>query len=343
MRKLTILAAVGAALIFSAMALAASSPAVTTGAVTGLSETGATLKGTVNPEGSTTTYTFAWGVTDALGNESPAAPATLSSGTTADAVTTTLTTLQPGTTYYYQLQATNADGSADSPIRSFKTTGSAPPSPTTGGATSIGRYGATLTGTVTPNASPTTYYFQYGPTASYGMQTAPQALPAGTKAVSVTDALADLEPGVTFHYRVVATHSDNSITYGSDETFTTLAYPTLRPEFMSAFSLRSSTRLPFWVHVSGTVGMPASNTGSTACSGIVKVTVFDSGHVVARGSAVVSSACRYSASAKVTRLPGKRLGRNRARTVQLQVRANFRGSSSVAAAKARVTGRVLVK
>ena len=48
----------------------------------------------------------------------------------------------------------------------------------TGGAHASGT-STVLQGTINPHNLATTYYFQYGPTATYGSQTAPASLPAG--------------------------------------------------------------------------------------------------------------------------------------------------------------------
>ena len=50
----------------------------------------------------------------------------------------------------------------------------APPSATTGSPSSVGQSSATVNGTVNPNGQSTTYYFKYGTTTTYGLQTSPQ-------------------------------------------------------------------------------------------------------------------------------------------------------------------------
>ena len=71
-----------------------------------LTPTTATLNGAVTPYGEPTSYTFQWGTTTAYGKASTAQTAT---GTPAQLVSTQLTGLQPGTTYHFVLQASNAD------------------------------------------------------------------------------------------------------------------------------------------------------------------------------------------------------------------------------------------
>jgi trimeric autotransporter adhesin len=86
-------------------------PIVTTTAATAVTGGGATLNGTVNPNGFITTARFEYGLTDTYGTT---AALTLSptNGTTAQTVSAALTGLTAGTTYYYRLTATNVDGTA---------------------------------------------------------------------------------------------------------------------------------------------------------------------------------------------------------------------------------------
>jgi phosphodiesterase/alkaline phosphatase D-like protein len=84
---------------------------------------------------------------------------------------------------------------------------------------------ARATGTVTPEALPATYYFQYGGTSSYGRQTA--TAESGAPATPSIE-LAGLQPGTTYHYRLLATsESEGTLhyAYGEDHTFTTVATP----------------------------------------------------------------------------------------------------------------------
>jgi uncharacterized repeat protein (TIGR01451 family) len=85
-------------------------PSVTTGPVTKVTQHSATLNGTVNPNGLSTTYYFEWGKTTAYGNTSPATPASAGSGWGNVAVSTNLTGLTQNTTYHYRLAATNSMG-----------------------------------------------------------------------------------------------------------------------------------------------------------------------------------------------------------------------------------------
>jgi len=96
------------------------------------------------------------------------------------------------------------------------------PTVATQAATGVTIQAATLRGTVNPRSLATTYFFQYGPTAAYGAQTAPASLAAGAAAVKVTGAAGALVPATTYHFRLVATNATGtSVT--ADRTFRTPA------------------------------------------------------------------------------------------------------------------------
>ena len=61
-------------------------PRTTTEAATNITETGATLRGSVDPLGFATTYYFDWGPTTAYGNRIPATAVSAGSGSGAQAV-----------------------------------------------------------------------------------------------------------------------------------------------------------------------------------------------------------------------------------------------------------------
>lgn len=80
-------------------------PTPTTAAATAITTTGATLNGTVNPEGMAAEYQFSYGTTTAYGSKVPASPGAIGSGATAVPVSQALTGLAPNTTYHYRVEA----------------------------------------------------------------------------------------------------------------------------------------------------------------------------------------------------------------------------------------------
>ncbi|MDX6699514.1 MAG: hypothetical protein QOE65_2911 [Solirubrobacteraceae bacterium] len=94
------------------------------------------------------------------------------------------------------------------------------PRAATGPASPVSRSGATLTGTVGPNATTTSYRFEYGTTPAYGTPTAAVAAGAGTGDVPAAAAVTGLAAGRTYHFHLVATNAAGSAD-GGDSTFTT--------------------------------------------------------------------------------------------------------------------------
>jgi hypothetical protein len=202
--------------------MAASEPVVSTGNATAVTPTSATLKGTVNPEGQATTYSFEYGTTTSYGSQT--AMMSAGSGTTAVNVSASIGSLAPNTTYHYRLVATNASGMALGSDVSFKTPKPPVPVVSTGHARNLTQTSATLIGTVNPEGQATSYVFQYGTTTAYGAQTPAANAGAGTKSVTVRAVIGALIPDKTYHYRLVAT-SANGTTVGHDVSFKTARGP----------------------------------------------------------------------------------------------------------------------
>jgi hypothetical protein len=118
----------------------------------------------------------------------------------------------------------------------------------TNGAREVGYASAVLTGTVNPNGSNTSYYFQYGLTKAYGSQTAIADAGAGEKAVPVRLAISGLQPLTVYHYRLVAVNGAGA-TIGDDEKLLTTKIP------LSLAILASPNPVPFGglVTVQGTL------------------------------------------------------------------------------------------
>ncbi len=100
------------------------------------------------------------------------------------------------------------------------------PAATTDPATGTTQTGATLAGTVNPNGKATSYHFEYGTTTGYGASTTTAAAGSGTSAVPVSAPVSGLSPGVTYHFRVVATSAAGT-TNGQDRSFVTSSTPTV--------------------------------------------------------------------------------------------------------------------
>jgi hypothetical protein len=94
-------------------------PTVVTGTPSEFTSTSVTIKGSVNNNGSPTTYYWEWGTTTAYGTT--LFPGSLGSGPNQLFITSVVTGLSPGTTYHYQLVASNAFGQAFGGDQAFTT------------------------------------------------------------------------------------------------------------------------------------------------------------------------------------------------------------------------------
>jgi phosphodiesterase/alkaline phosphatase D-like protein len=81
---------------------------------------------------------------------------------------------------------------------------------------------ATLNATIGTGEGDTTYHFEYGQSAAYGTSVpVPDAdIGTGPGAVVVGREITNLQPGATYHYRVIATNALGRVRSG-DQTFTT--------------------------------------------------------------------------------------------------------------------------
>ncbi len=84
--------------------------------------------------------------------------------------------------------------------------------------------GATLSAMVDPNGSATSAHFDYGTSSAYGSQTPEQPVGSDAQAHIVSASVSGLQPGTTYHCRVVATSSSGTA-YGVDQTFMTAPIP----------------------------------------------------------------------------------------------------------------------
>jgi WD40-like Beta Propeller Repeat len=206
-------------------------PDVTTGAASNAKPVGATLNGTVNPNGlAVTECVFVWGETTEFGHVAPCAetPGEIGSGASPVAVHVDIPGLQPDTTYHYRLQAGNANGTNPGEAfqdQEFTTTG---PGVRSESVSSVTATSATLEASIDPHGAPTTYYFQYGTSTGYGSEVpaAPgSTLGSGEGAVEAGQHLQGLSVGMVYHYRVVAVSELAPGVFeafdGPDQTFTT--------------------------------------------------------------------------------------------------------------------------
>ena len=328
LKLLTAFLATSAAL--AGVAVAASSPAISTGATSSVTASSAVLHGTVNPNGATTHYQFQWGLTTAYGLTSALKSA--GGGTKSVAVTTTADHLIPGTVYHYRLIALNKFGGVTGSDRKFKTGGNPPPDAATGGPSQLGSHSATLTAVINPHGENTTWYFQYGLTPFYGSSTFGGVVPAGIVPVVVAQQIQGIESGTFFHYRIVAVHGSSTVTYGADATFLTFPSPRPVPRLRARTTPRRDRKASFVFTTSGTVSGPKFIPPALACSQNATVRFYLGKRQVAFSLVPVEPNCTFSAQTVFRHLPGRG---SKHRQVQLRVKIHSRGNGYLAPEDAR--------
>ena len=247
----------------------APAPIVTTEAATSVGETGATLKGLVNPHGYATTYQFEYGLTTSYGTKVPIPPESVGSGTTNVAVSKAISGLKGSTTYNYRVTATNAYGTTVGTNKTFTTPKL--PSVTTEAASGVSEGAATLKGSVNPNGYATTYQFEYGLTTSYGTKVpvSPSSAGSGTTAVAISKAISGLAKGTTYNYRVVASNAAGTVN-GANKTLKTTNPPqTTITSAVPTYTNREESSIKFESSQSGSTfkcGLDEGKTPTKTCT-----------------------------------------------------------------------------
>jgi hypothetical protein len=188
-------------------------PTVYTGGVAGETPTEATLTGAVVPNGAATKYHFEYGETESFGSNTPVAETPSEEGNFG--VSTTITGLTPGKTYYYQLVASNAKGG-----------------PIGGGISSFVMLEAPLTqtaevegtalifnGELSPHGSQgsVTYQFDYNTGASCtGGESTPATYSGEGKEAHVEAEVVGLEPDTRYTFCLVASNGYGARLQGNE-------------------------------------------------------------------------------------------------------------------------------
>ena len=174
---------------------------------------------------------------------------------------TIATALTAGVTRYilvWDIEPGSIPGETSVQLR-VRTTGS--PTVTTLAAsniTSITTTSAVLNMSFSPNGYSSRYFFEWGPTTAYGAMTPSRSITTGllTPPQVKSEPVANITPGLTYHYRAVGSNSQGKI-FGLDRTFIA---STNRPVFTApAFLLDRSFRVQF----TGNAGQLYSVYGST--------------------------------------------------------------------------------
>ncbi len=190
------------------VAIVGSLPTVKTEAANAISTSAATVNGHITPNKAATTYWFEYGKTRDLGFTTSVQSA--GDGSVSMPTAANLQSLEPGTTYFYRLNAQNLFGTVGGATLSFKTAGQivvAVPVVTTQLPSPVGTTTATLRGTVNPYGTQTSYWFEYSTDASFNSAlktTAHKSVGAGVTTSSIEQSVTGLTGATTYYYRTVA-------------------------------------------------------------------------------------------------------------------------------------------
>jgi hypothetical protein len=197
----------------------------------------AILGGQIQPGGIETKYWAEYGPTEAYGMRTGEASAGAGDGF--EGVSVQLEDLEPGTLYHFRLVATNVHGTTMGGDHEFETHGGKP-SVDTLPAANIGYTSARLSGSLYGKDVATNYYFEYGPTSSYGQRTAERKARGEESSEENAAEVGGLAPGTTYHYRIVATN-DYGTSYGADETVSTGTEPVVETGVAQAVGYDNAT------------------------------------------------------------------------------------------------------
>ncbi len=209
-----------------------SAPTVVTEAAASITQTTATLKATVNPNGGEVTECkFEYGTNTEYKSTPVSCTSLPGKGTSAVAVSAPVTGLTVNTTYHFRISATNSSGTSKGSDETLKTLPNAP-TVVTNAASSVGQTSATLNATVNPNGGEVSKCeFEYAAagfyelTKTYETSAGCATLPGnGTSPIAVSGPIAALSPNTTYHFRASATNAGGT-SKGSDETFKTQPSP----------------------------------------------------------------------------------------------------------------------
>ena len=201
-----------------------SPPGAATGQARDVTRTSATLTGTVDPNGSATSYRFEYGTSTAYGLQTAERQA--GSGDAPAAAETPVDGLTPDTTYHFRLVATNAAGVTRGEDRTLRTARSErAPEVGTRSVRDLRPRSATLVAAVDPNGGETTVRFEYGRTQAYGSRTPDRPAGSGDRSVRVGIGIGGLEPATRYHFRAVAVNASGTAR-SANRSFVTPRAPT---------------------------------------------------------------------------------------------------------------------
>jgi phosphodiesterase/alkaline phosphatase D-like protein len=173
--------------------------------VANLQPNSATLKGNVNPNGSSTTVTFLYKKKSSTDWISTDANPKVVNGNSQVEVIASITNLSPGEEYHYKVRAINSSVEELSGEQSF-ITGCNLPQVAILETTNIQINSATLNGQVSANGSSTQVTIEYGETTNYGLTVAASPATVTGNNINVSANVAGLKANTKYYYKIKATN-----------------------------------------------------------------------------------------------------------------------------------------
>ena len=185
----------------------------------------ATFHGRINPKGgSNTNITFQYSTDSGLGSGVTTVEGRSGLNGNSDVDdSVTVSGLDPYTTYYYRIRATNARGTANGSIKSLRTDATSPLA-TTDDTDAVSSTSAVLNGTVNARGPSADVVFEYSTDSGLasGVSTVTHAGKAvGNASTDDSVTLTGLDPYTTYYYRVKATTGAHGNNTGSIKSFRT--------------------------------------------------------------------------------------------------------------------------
>jgi hypothetical protein len=166
----------------------------------------AKLNASFDPDGLPTQYKFQYNLDGNYGGGGTIETSFADGGSGIGVVEkgTVVTDLPPGTEFHYRVVTKNGEGETVGGDRTFRTA----TTPDISGVrtTDVTETSAVLNASINPSGFATDYHFEYGTTTALGQlaPATPVAIGAGGAPVAVSQKIENLQPGFTYHFRVVA-------------------------------------------------------------------------------------------------------------------------------------------
>lgn len=259
MKKLLLLVCISIALLNQSAAnnVALVAPTISNVSVSNITPTTATLNYTVNANGSNTTIYIQYNTTPTFTNFITGGNA---NGTNNTNLNYTLSGLTPCTTYYYQIDAYNAQNEGATPVTGTFTTGSIVPTLTGFPASNVTATTARLSCSVSTNGATTHVEYKYGLSMSALNNTIIENINHSNFPQPLLQDINGLTPNTTYYFTIVASND----------------YCAPTPEYSGSFTTLGSAQAPIISSISTSVNPYSAtisytlNANNSATSSVIK-------------------------------------------------------------------------